>query len=88
MVIYYIIQVIYWIARILSLLVIVHVVLTYFVSPYHPVREFIDRIVEPMLMPIRRLLPTFQNVDFSPFVLLIIIQLIQIILINIIRVIG
>jgi len=83
-----IIQVIYWIARILSILVIVHVVLTYFMSPYHPVRMFVDRIVEPMLMPIRRLIPSFQSIDFSPFILLLIIQLIQIILINLVRVIG
>jgi YggT family protein len=83
-----IIQVIYWIARILSILVIVHVVLTYFMSPYHPVRMFVDRIVEPMLMPIRRLIPSFQSIDFSPFILLLIIQLVQIILINLVRVIG
>lgn len=86
--IYIIIQVIYWIARILSILVIVHVVLTYFMSPYHPVRMFIDRIVEPMLTPIRRLIPSFQSIDFSPLILLLIIQLVQIILINLVRVIG
>jgi YggT family protein len=86
--IYIIIQVIYWIARILSILVIVHVVLTYFMSPYHPVRMFIDRIVEPMLMPIRRLIPSFQSIDLSPLILLIIIQLLQILLINLVRVIG
>ena len=69
--------------RLLSLLVIVQVILTYFMSPYHPVRQFIDRIVEPLLAPIRRFLPVIGMIDFSPLVLLILIQVIGQILIYI-----
>lgn len=59
----------------LTLLVIVYVALTYFVAPYHPVREVIDRLVEPILTPIRRIMPYTGGVDFSPVVLILIIQL-------------
>jgi len=37
----------------------------------------LDNIVEPILRPIRRILPTYANVDFSPLVLLLILYLIK-----------
>lgn len=68
--------------NILTLLIIVHVLLTWVLSPYHPLRETLDRIVEPMLMPIRRVLPNMGGLDFSPFVLLLLIQLVGRLLIS------
>lgn len=70
--------------RILSFLVIAQVVLSYFMSPYHPVRAFLDRIVEPMLKPIRKILPKSLPLDFSPLILLIVFQVLEYILIRII----
>jgi YggT family protein len=60
----------------LTLLIIVKVILSYFVPPYHPVREVIDRLVDPMLAPIRRIMPHTGGLDFSPMVLILIIQLV------------
>jgi len=60
----------------LSLLVIIHVILTYFMDPYHPVRRWVDQIVEPMLMPIRRVVPLVGMFDFSPIILFFLIRLI------------
>lgn len=60
----------------LTLLIILHVILSYVLSPYHPVREALDRVVEPMLAPIRRVLPYTGGIDFSPVVLLLVVQLI------------
>jgi YggT family protein len=60
--------------QIISLLVIVHVVLSYFMSPFHPVRQLIDRLVEPMLSPIRRIVPSVGMLDLSPLILLILVQ--------------
>lgn len=71
-----IVEIVVLLINILTILVIVHVVLTWVLSPYHPIRETLDRIVEPMLMPIRRVLPYTGGLDFSPFVLLLLIQLI------------
>ncbi len=65
-----------WIFRLLTLLVIAHTILSFFMSPWHPVREFTGRLVEPMLAPIRRILPPVGMLDFSPFVLIILLQII------------
>ncbi|MGD2027338.1 MAG: YggT family protein [Anaerolineales bacterium] len=63
--------------------VIIHVVLGYFLSPYHPAREFTSRLFEPMLEPIRRLLPQTGMLDFSPLVLIILVQLFEFMLLQI-----
>lgn len=60
----------------ITLLIIVHVILSYFMSPFHPVRRFVDNLVEPMLSPIRRVLPQTGMLDFSPLILLLIVWLI------------
>ncbi len=39
--------------------------------------DFLYRTTEPALRPIRRILPTFGSIDFSPLVLLLAIQLLQ-----------
>ncbi len=76
-------QLIYLISNVLSMLVFVSVVLSWVLPPYHPVREAIDRIVDPLLAPIRRILPSAGMFDFSPLVLMILIQFTSQILINV-----
>lgn len=70
-------------ATVLSLIVLIDVVLSFFVNPFHPARQTLDVIVEPMLAPIRRIMPATGAFDFSPIILLILIQLIESILIQI-----
>lgn len=77
-----IIQVINILAQLISLLIIVHIVLSYFMSPYHPIRQTIDGFIEPMLAPIRRIVPTVGMIDFSPLVLMIVIQLVARLLVS------
>ena len=60
---------------VLTILVFVWVVVSWVAPPYHPLREALDRVVEPLLAPIRRLLPMTGPVDFSPLVLIILIEL-------------
>ena len=46
----------------------------------HGVRSFamaIDRLTAPLYRPIRRILPDFGGIDFSPLVVLILIQVIK-----------
>jgi YggT family protein len=64
-------------------IVIVSSLLSYFVSPYHPVREALDRIVSPFLDPIRRVVPPAGMMDFSPLILILLIDLVSRILIAI-----
>ncbi len=81
----FLIQLIDVVERLFVLLILVHVVLSYFMDPFHPVRRQIDRIVEPMLLPIRRVIPMVGMLDFSPLVLLILVQVVGMIVTNILR---
>lgn len=71
----FIVQLIRILADIFTFLVVIKIVLSYFLSPYHPVREALDRIVEPVLSPIRSRIPPVGMFDFSPLVLIILIQI-------------
>lgn len=62
--------------ELITILVLAHVILSYFMSPYHPIRSFVDRLVEPLLAPIRRVVPLVGMFDFSPIILIILVQLI------------
>ena len=78
-----VVQIINILSQLITLLVIVHVVLSYFMSPYHPVRQAVDGVVEPLLAPIRRIMPTTGMLDFSPMVLIIVVQLVARLLIGV-----
>lgn len=46
-------------------------------NPYNPIVRFLRQVTEPVLSPIRRILPTYQTgIDFSPLVVIILIQFI------------
>ena len=60
--------------QILVVLVIVSIILSYVMDPYHPVRRGVDNIVQPMLAPIRRIVPLVGMFDFSPLILILLLQ--------------
>ena len=80
--IYVLIRLINILAQFLILLVIVKVILSYFMDPFHPVRRTIDNLVEPFLAPIRRVVPLVGMFDFSPLVLIILVQILSSVLIS------
>lgn len=59
----------------LIMIVIINALLSFFLQPYHALRQALDRIVEPMLSPIRRIIPPAGVFDFSPLVLIILLRL-------------
>ena len=63
--------------QLLILVIIIHAVLSFFMDPYHPVRRTLNWIVDPLLSPIRRIIPPMANLDFSPIVLIILLQIID-----------
>lgn len=73
----FLLQLINYLSIIFSFLLIAYVVLSYFMDPYHPVRHTINRIVNPILDPIRRILPRTGMIDFSPLVAIILVQIIE-----------
>lgn len=74
-----------FIAQALIILIIVSVILSYVMDRYHPVRRWVDSIVEPLLMPIRRVLPPMAGLDFSPLVLILLLQLIANLIVRLLR---
>ena len=68
------------ITTILVLLVLTYVVISYFMSPYHTFRMWVNRLVEPMLQPIRKVVPLVGMFDISPIILLLLIQFVGFIL--------
>lgn len=69
--------------QIYTLLVVIQVLLSYFMSPFHPIRQAIDRLVNPLLNPIRRNVPPLGMFDFSPLILIVAIQIVDSLLMRI-----
>jgi YggT family protein len=60
------------ILTIMSLLILARVLMSWVqVDPYHPVVQFIYNTTEPILQPIRQLLPPMGGFDLSPMVAMI-----------------
>lgn len=71
-----VIKLINYIIQFLTLIVIIKVFLSYFLSPYHPLRVNIDRFIDPLLYPIRKYVPPVGMMDLSPIIFIILIQVI------------
>jgi YggT family protein len=64
------------VTRGLMFLVMADIVASYFLDPFHSIRRFLDNLVQPLLDPIRRLLPPTGMLDFSPLILLILLEVV------------
>ena len=71
---------IYWylviIQAVISWLIAFNVINTYS-RPVAMVLDFLYRITEPILRPIRQIVPSFSGLDVSPIILLLIIWLVE-----------
>ena len=54
------------------------------VNPYGKVFQFIFSLTEPLLAPIRRLMPKTMMLDFSPMILMLVLILLQRLLLTLI----
>ncbi|MDG5815030.1 YggT family protein [Chitinispirillales bacterium ANBcel5] len=78
------IPIIFALFRVYQFLILIRVILSW-VHPYrdHILIEWVYRLTEPLLEPIRRLLPVSRlGLDISPLILLLILQFIQRILLR------
>jgi YggT family protein len=74
-----------WILNIFTFVIFARVILSFIIPLMggrpHPViisvNSLVNQITEPILAPIRRSLPTFGGLDFSPMVVLIILILLR-----------
>jgi YggT family protein len=61
-----------------SVVVFAAVILSWFqLDPSHPVMRVLNALTEPALRPIRKLLPPAAGLDFSPLILLLLLQLVR-----------
>ena len=61
-----------------SLILLARVLVSWFqVDPYSPLMQWLYRLTEPVLAPIRRLLPPAGAIDFSPVVAFILIIVVK-----------
>ena len=65
--------------------VFVDLILSWFpIRSLDRVREWTGRLTEPLLAPIRRVVPTALGLDFSPAILLVLLNLVEKLLLNVI----
>ena len=68
-----ILNIIYWAFWIL---ILARVILSFIrIDPYHPIVRLVYDLTEPILAPIRRILPPMSGLDFSPLIALLLLQL-------------
>lgn len=70
-----------WVGQLIGLyeiVLIVRIVLTWVPhNPYHPAVTFLHKITEPVLEPVRRVIPSIGGIDVSPIVVFIVLHLIK-----------
>jgi YggT family protein len=63
--------------------ILIQVVLSWVApSSYNPITGLVHSIAEPLLTPARRILPPMAGIDFSPLVVLIVLQLLKILIVH------
>lgn len=69
------IQIVDWAFGALNLLVLVRVLVSWVpgLDPYHPIVQFVYRATEPIMAPVRRLLPPMGGLDLSPIVVFLLL---------------
>lgn len=64
--------------KLLSLAIVARTLISWLnINPYHPLAVFLYRVTEPILAPIRRIIPPIGMMDISPLVALVMLQVIR-----------
>lgn len=68
-----------WAITLYEGVILLHVLASWFASPYstNPVLEWLKRLTEPVLEPVRRALPVSSGIDLSPLIVLIGLELLK-----------
>lgn len=72
-----VVQAILVLTYVLQILIFVRVILSWLPLGANPVSEFVIRLTDPILSPLRRVLPRFGMLDLSPMIALLIIVVVQ-----------
>jgi YggT family protein len=71
--------------NVLSTFILIYSLLSLILGPFHPIRQAMSQAVEPMLTPIRKIVPAIGGLDFSPLILMVAIQIVGSLLVAILR---
>jgi len=63
--------------QLLMLGIVIQIILSYFMDPYHPIRQALDRFYKPIYRPIQKLVPPIGGFDFSPVILIVSLQILD-----------
>lgn len=72
-------RIIHYFLEVLTWLIIIDALLSWFMSPDHPVKNFLDRLVYPFIQPFRNLMRRVMGnspIDFSPLLAVVAIQVV------------
>ena len=76
-------SIIWMLVNIYSLVILARVLMSWLnVNPYSPVGQVIYNLTEPVLAPVRNLLPPAGGLDFSPIIVLVALQILGQILVS------
>ncbi len=68
---------IYYLCQLLSIAIFARAILSWFPLGYNnPVIRFLFNITEPILMPLRRVIPKLGMLDISPMIAIVLLQVI------------
>jgi YggT family protein len=70
-------QLIIMLSNAMSLVLFVYVIMSWVLPPYHQARQALARFIEPLLAPIRQMLPQTGMFDFSIIVLFILLFILE-----------
>ncbi|MBG0770790.1 MAG: YggT family protein [Anaerolineaceae bacterium] len=71
--------------NVFSVFIIIYSLLSFVLDPSSPIRQTMAQVIEPLLMPIRKIVPAMGGFDFSPLILMVLIQVVGSLLIAILR---
>jgi YggT family protein len=76
-------SIIWMLVNIYSLVILARVLMSWLnVNPYSQVAQVIYNLTEPVLAPVRNLLPSAGGLDFSPIIVLVVLQILGTMLAN------
>lgn len=63
--------------QLLGIAILIRALMSWFVrDPYNPIAQALDRVTEPILQPLRRVIPRMGMMDITPLVAIIVLSLI------------
>lgn len=69
----------------LNLAILIRVILSWLrVNPYNPFASFIYQVTDPILEPLRRIIPPLGMIDISPIVAMLLLSVVQQVLLTVV----